>query len=48
MPSALDEAIHELKGRGATPPYIGIGYNTTVVELLSMINIGSRSITQLD
>lgn len=48
MPSALDEAIHELKGAGAMPPYIGIGYNATVVELLSMINIGSRSITQLD
>ncbi|MBQ3536678.1 MAG: VWA domain-containing protein [Alistipes sp.] len=48
MPSALNEAIHELKGVGAIPPYIGIGYNATVVELLSMINIGSRSITQLE
>lgn len=48
MPAALDEAIHELKGAGAIPPYIGIGYNATVVELLSMINIGSRSITQID
>ena len=48
MPSALEEAIYELKGVGAIPPFIGIGYNATVVELLSMINIGSRSITQLD
>lgn len=48
MPSALNEAIRELKGAGAIPPYIGIGYNATVVELLSMINIGSRSITQLE
>lgn len=48
MPSALNDAIHELKGVGAIPPYIGIGYNATVVELLSMINIGSRSITQLE
>lgn len=48
MPSALDNAIHELKGLGAMPPYIGMGYNATVVELLSMINIGSRSLTQLE
>lgn len=48
MPAALNEAIREMKGVGAMPPYIGIGYNATVVELLSMINIGSRSITQLD
>lgn len=48
MPQALNGAIHELKGLGAMPPYIGMGYNATVVELLSMINIGSRSITQLE
>ena len=48
MPQALDTAIHELKGLGAMPPYIGLGYNATVVELLSMINIGSRSITQIE
>lgn len=48
IPAALNEAIREMKGVGAMPPYIGIGYNATVVELLSMINIGSRSITQLD
>ena len=48
MPEALGSAIHELKGLGATPPYIGMGYNASIVELLSMINIGSRSITQLE
>ena len=48
MPAALNEAIHSLKGAGSIPPYIGIGYNASVVELLSMINIGSRSITQID
>lgn len=48
MPAALNVAIHELKGLGATPPYIAMGYNASVVELLSMINIGSRSITQLE
>lgn len=48
MPSVLNSTIHDLKGTGATPPFVGMGYNASVVELLSMINIGSRSITQLE
>ncbi len=48
MPSVLDAAIHNLKGVGATPPFVGMGYNASVIELISMINIGSRSITQLE
>lgn len=47
MPEAFSEAIHELKGAGAVPPYYGMGYNATIVELLSIINIGSRSITNM-
>ena len=47
MPEAFAEAIHELKGVGAVPPYYGMGYNATIVELLSIINIGSRSITRM-
>lgn len=47
MPEAFSEAIHSLKGAGAVPPYYGMGYNTTIVELLSIINIGSRSITHM-
>lgn len=47
MPEAFAEAIHDLKGAGAVPPYHGMGYNATVAELLSIINIGSRSITRM-
>ncbi len=47
MPEAFAEAIHDLKGAGAVPPYYGMGYNATVAELLSIINIGSRSITRM-
>ena len=47
MPEAFSEAIHSLKGMGAVPPYYGMGYNATIVELLSIINIGSRSITNM-
>lgn len=48
MPQAFETAISPLKSVGSIPPYIAMGYNATVLELLSMINIGSRSITQLD
>ena len=47
MPASFNSAIAELKGVGAVPPYYGMGYNATVVELLSIINIGSRSITNM-
>lgn len=47
MPEAFSDAIHSLKGMGAMPPYYGMGYNATIVELLSIINIGSRSITNM-
>lgn len=47
MPSAFDNAICEMKGRGATPPFFGMGYNASIIELLSMVNIGSRSVTNM-
>lgn len=48
MPEAFDSAIAELKGAGAVPPYYGMGYNASTIELLSMINIGSRSVTNME
>lgn len=48
MPTAFDGAIAEIKGVGAVPPYFGMGYNASIVELLSIINIGSRSITNME
>ena len=47
MPSAFDGPIHELKGQGATPPFFGVGYNASIIELLSIVNIGSRSVTNM-
>lgn len=47
MPTAFDGAIAELKGVGSVPPYYGMGYNASTIELLSMINIGSRSVTNM-
>lgn len=48
MPSAFDAAIAELRGGASVPPYYGMGYNATITELLSFINIGSRSITNIE
>jgi len=40
--------IVEMKGMGAVPPFYGMGYNASVIELLSIINIGSRSIMNME
>lgn len=47
MPAAFDSAICEIKGRGATPPFFAVGYNASIIELLSIVNIGSRSVTNM-
>ena len=48
MPAPFDEAVREFKGAGAVPPFYGMGYNASITELLSIINIGSRSITNIE
>lgn len=47
MPSVFDDEIRKLKGMTATPPFLGMGYNASVIDLLSIINIGSRSVNNL-
>ena len=47
MPNVFNEAIYRLKGNMAMPPFIGMGYNTSIIELLSIINIGSRSVSNM-
>lgn len=47
MPDPFNEAIYTLKGRNAHPPFVGLGYNASIIELLTIINIGSRSINNL-
>ncbi len=43
MPELFNQDIIRLKGEGYKPPFIGMGYNANILELLSIINIGSRS-----
>ncbi len=47
MPDVFNEAICRLKGNMATPPFVGMGYNASIIELFSIINIGSRSVSNL-
>ena len=47
MPDVFNQAICQMKGTGATPPFFGMGYNASIIELLSIINIGSRSVSNM-
>jgi hypothetical protein len=47
MPDVFNQAICQMKGAGATPPFFGMGYNASIIELLSIINIGSRSVSNM-
>jgi hypothetical protein len=47
MPDVFNTAICQMKGAGATPPFFGMGYNASIIELLSIINIGSRSVSNM-
>ncbi len=48
MPEAFNDAVRRKKDAGAEPPFLGMAYNANIVELLSIINIGSRSVTNLE
>jgi hypothetical protein len=43
MPRIFHSAIAELKGKEHKAPYKAMGYNANIVELISILNIGSRS-----
>lgn len=46
MPEEYAEAISAAKG-GAKPPFRGIGLNTSAAGIITMMNIGSRSINKM-
>ena len=47
MPAAFNEMIRSQRGTLAIPPFRAISYNASLTELVTMLNIGSRSITNL-
>lgn len=47
MPVVFDDIIAEYKHPGNRPPYTGMAYNASIAELVVMLNIGSRSVVNL-
>lgn len=48
MPQLYNESIREVTKSDATPPYRGLSYNTSINELISMMNIGSISVNLIE
>ena len=44
MPDQFTEAIRQMRGDHAEPPFRGMSYNTSISELIAILNIGSISI----
>lgn len=44
VPPVLCDAVREVRGDAAQPPFRGMSFNASIVELLAMLNIGSISI----
>ncbi|MEG0789422.1 MAG: VWA domain-containing protein [Alistipes sp.] len=45
MPETMTEAIREVKTYGAMPPFRGMSFNASIAELLTILNIGSISVS---
>lgn len=44
MPACFDEAIRQIKGAGAVPPFRGVSFNASAAEVVAMLNIGTISV----
>ncbi len=47
MPEPFNALIRAQRGNFAIPPFRALSYNASITELITMLNIGSRSITNL-
>jgi len=48
MPQLYNESIREITKNNSAPPYRGMSYNTSITELISMMNIGSISVNLIE
>lgn len=46
LPEIYNESVMQIK-KGAKPPFRAMSLNTSVADLISMMNIGSRSINKI-
>ncbi|MFI3248190.1 MAG: vWA domain-containing protein [Rikenellaceae bacterium] len=44
MPQSFTPLIHEMRGRRSNESYRGVGFNVSVVDMISMMNIGTLSV----
>ncbi len=47
MPAEYNDLIIRLKGCDARPPFRAMGVNASVIDMISMLNIGSRSVNKM-
>lgn len=47
MPEPFNELIRAQRGNQAEPPFIAMSYNASIAEVIAILNIGSRSVTNL-
>ena len=48
VPQLYNENIREITKNNTPPPYRGMSYNTSITELISMMNIGSISVNLIE
>lgn len=47
MPEPFNQLIRAQRGNQAEPPFIAMSYNASITEVIAILNIGSRSVTNL-
>ena len=45
MPTAYNETIFQIRDNSIEPPFRGMSYNTSITDLIAMMNIGSLSVS---
>ena len=45
MPAAYNETIFQIRDNSIEPPFRGMSYNTSITDLIAMMNIGSLSVS---
>lgn len=47
MPVEYNDPIRNIRGKDSNPPYRGMSCNTSISDLITMLNVGSRSINKM-
>lgn len=47
MPVEYNDPIRSIRGKESSPPFRGMSCNTSIADLITMLNVGSRSINKM-